>query len=40
MPGPGERGLALLAEFVVGDEHEELDRRVDWLMPSFRWQSD
>jgi hypothetical protein len=38
MPAPGEHRLALLAEFVVGVDREELDRRVDRLMQSFRWQ--
>jgi hypothetical protein len=40
MPAPGEHNLALLAEFVVGaDLDEELDRRVEALMTSFRWQA-
>jgi hypothetical protein len=39
MPAPGEHGLALLAEFIVGTSQEELDRRVERLMESFRWQS-
>jgi len=38
MPAPGEQRLALLAEFVVGVGRDELDRRVDRLMQSFRWQ--
>lgn len=38
MPAPGEHRLALLAEFVVGVGRDELDRRVDRLMQSFRWQ--
>ncbi len=39
MPAPGADRLALLAEFVVGPERAELDRRVEQLMVSFRWQS-
>jgi hypothetical protein len=44
----GTRNLALLAEFVLADPltaapaayvHNELNRRVDALMTSFRWQS-
>jgi len=38
MPAPGAQRLALLAEFVVGVGRDELDRRVDRLMQSFRWQ--
>ncbi|MBW8792316.1 MAG: hypothetical protein JF597_01560 [Streptomyces sp.] len=38
MPAPGDHRLALLAEFVVGVGRDELDRRVDQLMQSFRWQ--
>jgi hypothetical protein len=38
MPAPGGHRLALLAEFVVGVGRDELDRRVDRLMQSFRWQ--
>lgn len=38
MPAPGTHRLALLAEFVVGVGRAELDRRVDRLMQSFRWQ--
>ena len=39
MPAPGQR-LALLAEFVVAnDAEDELDRRVEALMTSFRWQA-
>jgi len=38
MPAPGGHRLALLAEFVVGVGRAELDRRVDQLMQSFRWQ--
>jgi hypothetical protein len=38
MPAPGPNRLALLAEFVVGVGRAELDRRVDRLMQSFRWQ--
>ena len=38
MPAPGENGLALLAEFVIGVGRPELDGRVDRLMQSFRWQ--
>jgi hypothetical protein len=38
MPAPGGHRLALLAEFVVGVGQDELDRRVDRLMQSFRWQ--
>lgn len=39
MPAPGQQ-LALLAEFVVAEEDadDELDRRVEALMTSFRWQ--
>lgn len=40
MPAPGAQRLALLAEFVVADgSDDELDRRVERLMVSFRWQS-
>jgi hypothetical protein len=40
MPAPGVQRLALLAEFVVGGSiGDELDRRVDRLMASFRWQA-
>ena len=38
MPAPGGERLALLAEFVVGPDRAELDRRVEQLMVSFRWQ--
>ena len=39
MPSPGGHHLALLAEFVVAaDAEDELDRRVERLMESFRWQ--
>ena len=37
MPAPGTQRLALLAEFVVADDHE-LSVRVERLMASFRWQ--
>ncbi|GAB2484314.1 hypothetical protein [Jatrophihabitans fulvus] len=38
MPAPNQQ-LALLAEFVVADDQaEELGRRVESLMASFRWQ--
>jgi hypothetical protein len=40
MPAPGEQKLALLAEFVMGrDADDELGRRVEALMTSFRWQA-
>jgi hypothetical protein len=40
MPSPNGDQLALLAEFVVGDDADrELDQRVDRLMKSFRWQT-
>lgn len=40
MPAPGVHRLALLAEFVVADTRDdELDRRVERLMVSFRWQA-
>lgn len=40
MPAPGGHNLALLAEFVMADECEdELERRVEALMTSFRWQA-
>jgi hypothetical protein len=40
IPAPGGHRLALLAEFVIGDETEpELERRVGRLMESFRWQA-
>jgi hypothetical protein len=40
MPAPGGQRLALLAEFVVAnDQEDELDRRVEKLMESFRWQA-
>ena len=40
MPAPGDQRLALLAEFVMGDDDgAELGRRVDALMTSFRWQA-
>lgn len=40
MPSPNGHRLALLAEFLVADDAEgELDRRVDRLMRSFRWQA-
>jgi hypothetical protein len=39
MPAPGNQRLALLAEFVVGADDLELDRRVERLMVSFRWQA-
>lgn len=39
MPSPNGQRLALLAEFlVIYDEEGELDRRVERLMQSFRWQ--
>lgn len=39
MPAPGPHHLALLAEFVVApDLDDELPRRVEALMTSFRWQ--
>lgn len=39
MPAPGGHHLALLAEFMVADDGEhELERRVEKLMESFRWQ--
>jgi hypothetical protein len=39
MPAPGEHRLAILAEFVVPEAAtDELDRRVQALMASFRWQ--
>lgn len=40
MPAPGGQRLALLAEFVLayGGE-QELGRRVERLMESFRWQA-
>jgi hypothetical protein len=38
MPAPGQR-LALLAEFMVEHDADDLlDRRVEKLMTSFRWQ--
>jgi hypothetical protein len=38
MPAPDHR-LALLAEFVVqADDDDELPRRIEALMASFRWQ--
>jgi hypothetical protein len=41
MPAPGEHHLALLAEFVLaqGEAEHELDKRVEALMTSFRWQA-
>jgi hypothetical protein len=40
MPAPGEHRLAVLAEFVVPEgAGPELDRRVEALMASFRWQA-
>jgi hypothetical protein len=40
MPAPGNQNLALLAEFVMeGDAEDELERRVEALMTSFRWQA-
>ncbi len=39
MPAPGNQRLALLAEFVLGEGDVELDRRVERLMVSFRWQA-
>jgi hypothetical protein len=39
MPAPGNQRLALLAEFVMGEQDLELDRRVERLMVSFRWQA-
>jgi hypothetical protein len=40
MPSPNGQPLALVAEFVVGDDaSDELPRRVDRLMKSFRWQA-
>lgn len=39
MPAPNGHRLALLAEFVVAVDFDgELDRRVERLMQSFRWQ--
>jgi hypothetical protein len=38
MPAPGRR-LAVLAEFAPTD-HPELQRRIEQLMVSFRWQGD
>jgi hypothetical protein len=39
MPSPTGHRLALLAEFLVADDVAgELDRRVERLMQSFRWQ--
>jgi len=38
MPSPNADNLALVAEFVVAGD-AELDRRVDALMASFRWQA-
>jgi hypothetical protein len=39
MPSPNGQPLALLAEFVVAqDVTDELPRRVERLMRSFRWQ--
>jgi hypothetical protein len=40
MPAPNGQKLALLAEFVVADDGaDELERRVEKLMESFRWQA-
>jgi len=40
MPAPGGHRLALLAEFVLQqDADDELGRRVERLMESFRWQA-
>ncbi|WP_375477280.1 hypothetical protein [uncultured Jatrophihabitans sp.] len=40
MPAPGDQNLALLAEFVMArDADDELERRVEALMTSFRWQA-
>jgi hypothetical protein len=40
MPAPGGQHLALLAEFVMGsDADDELGRRVEALMTSFKWQA-
>jgi hypothetical protein len=39
MPAPGNHRLALLAEFMIGADDYELDRRVERLMVSFRWQA-
>jgi hypothetical protein len=40
IPAPNGHPLALVAEFVVAeDEVNELQRRVDRLMRSFRWQA-
>jgi hypothetical protein len=40
MPSPNGQPLALLAEFVVAeDRFQELHRRVQRLMRSFRWQA-
>lgn len=40
MPAPGGQRLALLAEFVLArDVEDELERRVERLMESFRWQA-
>lgn len=39
IPAPGNHPLALVAEFVIGDEGREvLADRVEKLMCSFRWQ--
>jgi len=39
MPAPNGHRLALVAEFLLVDDVEgELDRRVERLMQSFRWQ--
>jgi hypothetical protein len=40
MPSPNGQPLALVAEFVLGaDASNELPRRVDRLMKSFKWQA-
>lgn len=40
MPSPNGQPLALVAEFVVADDaSDELARRVDRLMRSFKWQA-
>jgi len=40
MPSPRHDSLALVAEFLVAEEGaEELERRIDALMASFRWQA-
>lgn len=40
MPAPNGHPLALVAEFVIGEERAaELEQRVQALMRSFRWQA-